>query len=38
MASAFSALLEHVPRAERQRVVDALGVLAAAVTAGEGGV
>ncbi len=34
---AFNALLEKVPRADRQRVVDALGVLAAAVTAGEGG-
>ncbi len=35
---AFNVLLERVPRADRQRVVDALGVLAGAVTAGEGGV
>jgi DNA-binding MarR family transcriptional regulator len=32
---AFNAVLDRVPRAERQRVVDALGVLAQAVTAGE---
>ncbi len=34
---AFSTLLEKVPRTERQPVVDALGVLAGAVTAGEAG-
>ncbi len=33
----FNALLERVPRGDRQRVVDALVVLAGAVAAGEGG-
>jgi DNA-binding MarR family transcriptional regulator len=38
MVRTFDALLEKVPRADRQRVADALDVLAVAVTAGEGDV
>jgi DNA-binding MarR family transcriptional regulator len=37
MVRTFNAMLEKVPRAERQRVVDALGVLATVVSGGEGG-